>query len=459
MGRVLVVDDEAAMRFALAELLREHGHEAVLAPGGHEALASLDRVDTVIVDYAMPEMDGLELLERIRQRDASIPVVMVTAHGSERLAVHAIQRGAYDYLHKPFEPDELARVIDRAVEASLLRREERRGRIERSVGKRVIAESASMRRLLADVERIARRDITVLVTGESGTGKEVIASLLHAQSPRANGSLVRFNCAALPGELAEAELFGHAKGAFTGASAQRSGFFARADGGTLVLDEVGELPLAIQAKLLRALQNGEIQPVGAGRTDRVDARVVACTNRDLEADASSGRFRSDLYFRLAVVVLRVPPLRERREDIPALARELCARYGERFGIGDVRLSERLVAELARRDWPGNVRELENAIARLVGLSDGGEIDLDRLEDARPAPEPRESETEGAGLSLREQVQAFERGLIVRALEEAHGNQVRAAQALRTSRATLIDKMRKYGLRRPSDRDDEDDDDT
>jgi two-component system response regulator AtoC len=305
-----------------------------------------------------------------------------------------------------------------------------------------------MRRLLEAVERIADKDLTVLVRGETGSGKELVASLLHAHSKRAGKPLVRFNCAALAPELAEAELFGHARGAFTGAVGARRGFFAEADGGTLVLDEVGELPLALQPKLLRVLQEGEIQPVG-GRIEKVDVRVIASTHRDLSAEVKAGRFREDLFYRLAVIELMVPPLRERREEIPALARELAHRYGERFGMGDVSMSDELVEALARAEWPGNVRQLENAVARMVALA-GPRLTLDALLAPVPGPvaEPDEGEPpEGEDmLPLRAQVDAFERGLVARALAECNGNQSHAARRLGIGRATLIDKIKRYGLR-------------
>jgi len=442
-ARVLVVDDDEGMRFAFAELVREIGFEPLLAASGEQALGLFDRADVAIIDYAMPEMNGLELLDRMRMASARTPIVMVTAHGSERLAVHAVQKGAYDYLRKPFEPEELVTVVRRAVETSRLRRVDWTARVERSLGHPLVGTSLAMRRVLEDTSRVAGRDLTVLVSGESGTGKELVATLLHAEGPRSRGPLVRFNCAALPSELADAELFGHVKGAFTGATATRPGYFARANGGTLVLDEVGELPLAIQAKLLRALQEHEIQPVGAARTEKIDVRVVACTNRDLAEESKTGRFRQDLYFRLAVVELHVPPLRDRREDIPALAELFAARYAQRFGVQGVTLAAGLVAELARRDWPGNVRQLESTIARLVALTDGGELDTLHLED----PHAPTIAPDAPRLSLKEQVQAFERGLIARALDDSHGNQVRASQALAVSRATLIDKMKRYGLAR------------
>jgi len=446
MARLLLVDDEAAMRFALQELAEARGCEAVLARSGQEALARLDGVDVVVTDYAMPEMDGVQLLSAIHDRDPLLPVVLITAHGSERLAVRAMKTGAYEYVTKPFDLDEMGMVIDRALEARALRVQNRRLSAEKALGKGIVADSAPMRRLLDAVARIAPRDITVLVRGQTGTGKELIASLLHAQSHRASAPLVRFNCAAIPGELAEAELFGHARGAFTGATQPRRGFFAEANGGTLVLDEVGELPMPIQAKLLRALQ-GEIQPVGAGRVETVDVRVIGCTNRDLEADARSGRFREDLYYRLSVVELLVPPLGERREEIHALAAEFARRYATRFGIEGVSLSPGLVEVLRRAEWPGNVRQLENAVARLVAMSGGGEIGPEAFAGT-PAVETMAAATEAppdGGLTLKEQVDAFERSLVTQALSKAGGNQSEAARRLGISRSALIDRLRKYGL--------------
>jgi DNA-binding NtrC family response regulator len=282
----------------------------------------------------------------------------------------------------------------------------------------------------------APRDVAVLVHGETGTGKELIASLIHAESPRRDGPLVRFNCAAIAPELAEAELFGHARGAFTGATAERAGFVAQAHGGTLVLDEVGELTPAIQAKLLRTLQDGEIQPVGAGKIGKVDVRVVACTHRDLEADARAGQFRADLYYRLAVVKLHVPPLRERAGDIPALVAAFRRRWALRFDMPDVQLSPALVAALAARDWPGNVRELENAVAALLATSDGGEIDVTAL--GAPAAKADTA-------PLRARVEAYERSILADTLRATGGNQSEAARRLGVTRSTLIEKLKRYRL--------------
>jgi DNA-binding NtrC family response regulator len=448
LARLLLVDDEPGMLFALKELVQSRGHEPVLARSGKEALAQLEGVDAVISDYSMPEFDGLQLLQAVRERDATLPVVMLTAHGSERLAVRAMKAGAWEYVTKPFDIEEMGLVIDRALEARALRVQNRRLSAEKAIGRAIVGESVAMRRVIDAASRVAPRDITVLVRGDTGTGKELVAALIHAESKRARKPLVRFNCAAIPGELAEAELFGHARGAFTGAVTARRGFFAEADGGTLVLDEVGELPLSLQAKLLRALQEGEIQPVGAGRVETVDVRVIACTNRDLLADVRAGRFREDLYYRLAVVELTVPPLHEHREDIPALAAEFTRRYAEKFGVEGARLSVALVHSLQTADWPGNVRQLENAIARLVALSTGGEIGEQQQQSGSAAPALQLSQaapSEAKVQTLWDQLDAFERGLIEQALEVTRGNQSEAARRLGVSRSAFIDRLKKYGL--------------
>ncbi|MDQ3365054.1 MAG: sigma-54 dependent transcriptional regulator [Myxococcota bacterium] len=463
MSTVLLVDDEPGVLFTLSELLVERGHRVVTARSGDDALTKLEEADTVVTDLSMPGMDGLTLMGHIAARDPALPVLLLTAHGSERVAVAAMKQGAYDYLSKPFDIDELAVVIERALEARRLRIDNRRLVAEQTLGRRIVGASRPMRRLLEATSRVASRNVTVLVRGETGTGKEFVAELLHAQSARAKQPLVRFNCAALPADLADAELFGHVRGAFTGATTGRPGFFAQADGGTLILDEVGELPLPIQAKLLRVLQEGEIQPVGSGRIDKVDVRVVASTNRDLAAEAKAGTFREDLYYRLAVVELVVPPLRDRKDDIPALAVEFGRRYGEKFGLGSVTLEPALIDTLARAEWPGNVRQLENTVARLAALSTGGTITLEDYQFSigdSGAPEPAEPASNGGdagdehagpltdarnGPSLKEQVEAFERGLVARSLDATGGNQSEAARRLGVSRVTLIDKMKKYGL--------------
>ena len=452
MPRVLLVDDERSVRAALQELVEGRSWEPLVAASGEQALELVDRADAVVTDFSMPGMDGMELLHAIRERDRSLPVILLTARGSERLAVRAIKAGAYEYVAKPFDVDEMAQALERALEARALRQRDRQLAAEHAIGRRVVSRSPVMRQLLDATARVAAKEITVLVRGETGTGKELIGSLLHAQSRRADGPLVRFNCGAIPAELAEAELFGHTRGAFTGATRARAGFFAEADRGTLVLDEVGELPLPVQAKLLRALQEGEIQPVGSGRVEKVAVRIVACTNRDLAVEAREGRFREDLYYRLAVVELLVPPLRDRREDIPALAHEFALRYAERFGAEEVRLSPALVGRLASADWPGNVRELENAVARMVALSGGGEIGLEDFAPAgaREAVPAIGGDGEGGveaaeDQTLREQLDALERRVIARTMTAVGGNQSEAARRLGISRNTLTERLRRYAI--------------
>src|SRR5437870_1253070 len=446
MSRVLVVDDDSGMLASLRGLFRSRGQEALVARSGQEALDQLAGVDAVVTDFTMPGMDAVQLVQAIHDRDESLPVILLTADGSERVAVQAMKSGAYDYLTKPFDAEEFSVVVDRALEARTLRVQNRRLTAEKALGHSIVGDGPAMRQLLETISRLAPKDITVLIRGETGTGKELIASLMHAQSHRAARALVRFNCAAIPGDLAEAELFGHVRGAFTGASQARRGFFAQADGGTLVLDEIGELPLPVQAKLLRALQAGEIQPVGAGKVERVDVRVVACTNRDLVEEARAGRFREDLYYRLAVVDLVVPPLREHREDIPALAAAFARRYAERFGMQDVRFQPELLDSLQRLEWPGNVRQLENAVARIVALSTGGEIGLEAFAAASAAPAAdadAEAPPEGTR-SPPAQLDAREPSLIRRTMTAAGGNQSEAARRLGLSRGSLIERLKKYG---------------
>jgi two-component system, NtrC family, response regulator AtoC len=453
MPRVLLVDDEPSVLAALRELVEGRGWQPLLARSGAAALELVERADAVVTDFSMPEMDGMELLRAVRERDETLPVILLTAHGSERLAVRAMKAGAYEYVTKPFDVDEMLLALERALEARALRLRNRQLDAEHAIGRRIVGGSPAMRHLLDATARVAGKEITVLVRGETGTGKELIGSLLHAQSRRAKGPLVRFNCSAIPAELAEAELFGHTRGAFTGATQARAGYFAEANGGTLVLDEVGDLPPAIQAKFLRALQEGEIQPVGSGRIEKVDVRIVACTNRDLAAEVRAGRFREDLYYRLAVVELVVPPLRDRREDVPALAREFALRYAERFGAEEVRLSPALIERLAAADWPGNVRQLENVVARLVALGGGGEIGPESFPGpaaidavARPRRnDPPSDDVAGGSQTLREQVESLERSVISRTMTAVRGNQSEAARRLGISRNTLAERLRRYEI--------------
>src|SRR5580698_8810392 len=329
MSRVLVIDDDASLRFTLEAVLSDAGLVVETCDGGASGLAAFDvrGADVVLTDLAMPDMDGMQVLARLRASDPSVPVLMLTAHGSERAAVAAIKAGAFDYIAKPFDPDELALAVRRAIEWRELRLQNARLRTEASLGRSIVAESPAMKRVMDVVARVAPKDVTVLLTGESGAGKDIVATA--------------FNAAAIPSELAEAELFGHTKGAFTGAQSARLGYFQQANKSTLFIDEIGELPLGIQAKVLRVLQSGEVQQLG-GRSESVDVRVIAASNRDLAADVRSGRFREDLYYRLNVVPIRVPPLRERAEDIEPLVRTFVRQYADRYGMVGVEVEPGLV---------------------------------------------------------------------------------------------------------------------
>lgn len=447
MARVLVIDDDASLRYTLEQVLGEAGLTAESCDGGAAGVAAFEArgADIVLTDLAMPGMDGMKVLESLRAIDPGVPVLVLTAHGSERAAVAAMKAGAQDYLPKPFDPDELVLAVRRAIETRVLRLQNALLRTESALGHTVVAESLAMRRVLDLVVRVAPKDVTVLLQGESGAGKEVVATALHAHSRRADKAFVRFNAAAIPAELAEAELFGHTKGAFTGAVAARQGYFQQAAGGTLFIDEIGELALPLQAKILRALQSGEVQPVG-GHVEIAHVRLIAATNRDLVQDVKTGRFREDLYYRLAVVPLRVPPLRERPEDIAPLVDTFVRQYANRYGMGHVDVESALLAALQEHAWPGNVRELENTVARLLALAPDERITLalwrSLAEPRRAAPSSGDL---GPGAPLRARVEAFERGIIAEHFEACGQNQSETARRLGVSRPALIEKLHKYGL--------------
>ena len=450
MQRVLVIDDDASLRYTLEAVLSDAGFEVETADSGEKGIAAFETrgADVVLTDLAMPEVDGMQVLERLRALDPSVPVLMVTAHGSERLAVAAMKAGASDYLPKPFDPDELTLTVKRSVEVRSLRLQNARLRTEASIGRSMVAESPPMRRLLDLIVRVGQKDVTVLLSGESGVGKDVCAFALHAHSRRADRPFIRFNAAAIPSELAESELFGHAKGAFTGAQAARQGFFQQADKGTLFIDEIGDLPLGMQAKILRVLQSGEVQQVG-GRTETVDVRLITATNRDLAAEAKAGRFREDLFYRLNVVPMRVPPLRERPEDIEPLVATFVRAYSERYGMGTVEVEPALLDALKSHAWPGNVRELENTVARLLAIAPDERLSLALWRTlAEPhsvvAGSPAVGDP-GPSHPLRARVEAFERSIIAEQFDSAGKNQSETARRLGVSRPALIEKLHKYGL--------------
>jgi two-component system, NtrC family, response regulator HydG len=442
---VLVVDDDAGVRFTLAEVLLEADVEVLEAADGRAALAIVRArpVDLVITDLRMPGMDGLELLREVIALRPGTRVVLITAHGSEAHAVAAMKAGAYDYFSKPFEIEEVMGVVRRATETVRLGQENRRLRAELGLARHMVFRSEGMSHVAQIVERVAPRDVNVLVSGESGTGKELVAEAIVAASPRAERPFVRFNCAALPRELAEAELFGHTAGAFTGATKARPGLFRQADGGTLFLDEIAELDVAIQGKLLRVLQQGEVKPVGEDRVFTVDVRLIAASNRELEKEVAAGRFREDLFYRLHVVEIIIPPLRERPEDIDPLVDHFLAKFARRFGLPVLRLSAAARDRLRAASYRGNVRELENTVERLVALSDGEGVLDEELGPA--AATAGGSAGDQASLGLKERVEAFERGLILEELRRCAGNRSEAARRLRIGRVTLLDKLKKHGI--------------
>jgi two-component system response regulator HydG len=451
-ARVLVVDDDPGVRYTLREILSSEGLAVDEAGDGAEALARFDAApaELVLTDLRMPGLDGMGLLRELMRRTPPPRVVLITAHGSERQAVEAVKAGAYDYFKKPFETEELLSVVRRSMEAVRLAHENEKLQGELALARSMVFASEAMRKLGVLVGRVAPRDVTVLISGESGTGKERVAEAIVLASHRADRPFIRFNCAALSPELAEAELFGHARGAFTGAIRSRPGLFGEADGGTILLDEVGELAQSAQAKLLRVLQEGEVRPVGEERARTVDVRVLAATHCDLEELVEKSEFREDLFYRLNVVHLAIPPLRSRPEDIPVLARFFLQRFAERFGVSPLHVPEALFDRLMAHPWPGNVRELENALEGLVALSPPEGLDLGLLPGAQRSEGVSTAEPAGGPLPLRQRVEAYERGLIVEALRGARGNRSEAARRLGMSRVTLHDKLRKYGLGTPDE---------
>jgi two-component system response regulator AtoC len=454
--RILVIDDEPGLRHTLSLILASEGHEVATAADGEAALAALaaQDVDVVLCDLRMPRLDGAGFLERMRTTGSRALVIVMSAYGDDDTAIDAMQRGAYDFIPKPFRADQVLLVVRKAIEREGLRRQVERLSEELSVFRGedgIVGHSAAVRETLAVARKAARHPTTVLVTGESGTGKELVARLVHRHSPRAEAPFVAVNCGAIPEALLESELFGHARGAFTGASAERRGLFEEAHGGTLFLDEIGELPVALQVKLLRALQEGEVRRVGDNASRAVDVRVIAATSRDLESETAAGRFRPDLYYRINVVRLHLPPLRERREDVPELVRHFATACARRFAMPQRGVSPQAMRLLMEYDWPGNVRELENVIERALVLAEGPEIGVEQLHPSvRGAGAGSNGAGQGTGeaeadLSIKRRTESLERELIRRALDKTGGNRTRAAQLLELSHRALLYKIREYGF--------------
>ncbi len=451
MARLLIVDDERSIRDALVQVFEYEGHDVRGAADGPEGLAAAAtlRPDVVFLDVKMPGMDGLEVLERLRESDPSALVVMISGHGTIDTAVEATRKGAYDFLEKPLDTDRLLVTLKRALEFRGLaaRVEDLRDQVESRYA--MVGNSFAIRQVLERVERVAPTDARVLVTGENGTGKELVARAIHRLSKRAKGPFVEVNCAAIPSELIESALFGHIKGSFTGAVSDRAGKFEQADGGTLFLDEIGDMSAAAQAKVLRALEQGVVTRVGGSKAIEVDVRVVAATNKDLQAEIAAGHFREDLFYRLNVVPIHVPPLRERREDVAMLVQHFAQAMARTARIGAKPFTDAAVERLASRDWPGNVRELRNTVERLLILSAGDQVrpeDVDLLAPGRSGAPLPESDLLRAG-TFAEFKERAERAFILQKLRENDWNVAETARKVDMPRSNLYKKIEKYGLAR------------
>ncbi len=454
-GRILVVDDEAHVRRVLGLMLERAGHQVTEAQDGASALArfSEDVFDLVFLDLRMPDLDGLEVLGRLRAENPDQTVVMITAYASVETALEAMKSGAFDYIGKPFKEEEILLVVDKALERTRMLADNRRliNEVTRAHDfSNIIGNSAPMRRVFDIIGKVADTKATVLITGESGTGKELVARAIHYNSRRGDRPLVAVNCAAIPATLMESELFGHVRGAFTGAEKTKAGLFEQADGSSLFLDEVGELPSEVQAKLLRALQDGEIKRVGDSTTRRVDIRIIAATNRDLAAAVKEGLFREDLYYRLNVIPIHLPPLCQRGEDIPLLAAHFLKQAAARHEMAEKRLSPAALQALTTAPYPGNVRELANIIEQALLMSDGQIIDRDDLPPAIAAM------SGGIGVTVPQQERDLKKVLkavsrlaeeqvISRALQDTEGNRTKAAEVLGISRRALINKIKDLQL--------------
>jgi Nif-specific regulatory protein len=470
--KILVADDEQNLRRVLAALLRRDGHEVVQAANGHEAIERLADVDVVITDLRMPGADGMEVLRTASRNHPHVPVIMITAYGSVGQAVEAIKAGAFDYIEKPFEQESIKVIVDKAIGQASANKLAPRQTLYAEIGKfGLIGQSPEMQSIFAVIEKVADTPSTVLITGESGTGKELVAKALHEESSRKDQPFIKINCAAIPKTLMESELFGYEKGAFTGATSSKPGRFELANGGTLFLDEIGEIPVEMQVKLLRAIQESEFERVGGLKTIKVDVRLITATNRDLEQEIQRGNFREDLFYRLNVVPLRIPPLRQRAGDIPLLVQHIIKKFNERLRKTITGIADDALAALEGHGWPGNIRELENVLERTILFCQGDRIERADLQlggAAQPASSQSgpvvplvdaaaplaedEDDDEPAEISgsLKEVVRAetarVERELIVKALDETGGNVTQAARLLKISRKSLQMKMKEFGLR-------------
>ena len=452
--KVLVIDDEAGVRRTVSLILEDAGYEVSAASDGREGLSKAlgDGADIILCDVRMPHVDGLEFVERYRKEGGRGLVIVMTAYGSMEVAIDAMKRGAYDYLPKPFDGDQVLLTIRKAEEREKLWREVARLRHEVAAEKKypdIVGTSASMVAAIELADKVAPHPSTVLITGESGTGKELFARLIHSASPRSRAPFIPVNCGAIPENLLESELFGHKRGSFTGADSDRVGLFEEASAGTLFLDEIGELPQQLQVKLLRALQEGEIRRVGESTSRDVDVRVVAATARDLETEVKEGGFRSDLFYRINVLNIHLPPLRHRTEDIPALVRHFVAHYNDALGLQVTGFAPEAMKAMLAYPWPGNVREVQNVVERAMVLAEGERIEPAQLPSGVREPTgealPLLETLPADELSVKKHTAQLERRLIKRALELTEGNRTRAAEHLELSYRALLYKIRDYGL--------------
>ena len=450
--RILVIDDDAGLRKSLTLILTDAGYEVVHAEDGESGLSTAleQEPDLILCDVRMPKLGGIDFLDRYQEAGGTALVLVMTAYGGLELAVKAMKKGAYDYLPKPFGADEVLLTVRKAEEREQLRQEVGRLRNEVRADARfaeLVVGSPAMERALDIVRKVARHDSSVLVTGASGTGKELVARILHRESARAGEPFVPVNCGGIPEQLLESEFFGFVKGAFTGADRDKEGLFEAADGGTLFLDEVGELSMPLQVKLLRALQEGEVRRVGDTETRKVDVRIISATNLDLEEAVENGTFRKDLYYRLAVVPIHLPQLRNRKEEIPRLVQHLLERQRVRLGLGPVSVEPEAMAVLLEYPWPGNIRELENVIERGLVLKEGDSIGVEDLPELvrRPAPDGPGVSIDGQDLSVKRQGAKLEKHLIQLALDRTGGNKTQAAELLELSPRALRYKVQEYGI--------------
>jgi two-component system nitrogen regulation response regulator NtrX len=456
--RILVIDDEAAIRDSLKMTLEYEGYEFVGAPTGQEglAIAERDAPDLVLLDVKMPGMDGIEVLERLRSISEALPVVVVSGHGTISTAVEATKKGAFDFIEKPFSSERVLVSLRNALAQRQLHDENRTLKKAVEVRHQMVGESAALRGVMAAIARAAPTNATVLIQGESGVGKELVARTIHRNSLRSRERFVQVNCAAIPEELIESELFGHEKGSFTGATEKQVGKFEQADRGTIFLDEVGDMSQKTQAKVLRVLQEGEVERLGSARTIKVDVRVIAATNKNLEEEIEKGHFREDLYFRLAVIPIQVPPLRERAEDIPLLVRHYMDGFSRENNMRPKRITQAALDALQRYRWKGNIRELRNTVERMIIMSGGDTIDVGdlpgsvRSQGGAPPARTGADAVDARSGTLREFKDTAERAYLVAKLRENGWNISKTAEVIDTPRSNLYKKLEQYQISQETD---------